>query len=496
MRLAMKAWRPETSGVLGIVCAALVLRLVFAVGFVGGYPQDDSIYVTVARSIVHGGPDLGRYQTISSNLVVNPAEIFAFRVGYIYPLALFFRLFGEGDSSAIWPALLSSLACIVVTAGLAAELFGWRVALCAALLLATLPHDILLSTRVLADAPVGLWSAAGALALFVGLRTAQVRYFTVCGAACGIAYLVKDTGIVRFLIAAAVVAGHAIEKKQWSVIGAYVTGFLACMFLEGAWYQAKTGHFFLHPLIAHSVSVYKYTREPTFSLVALPLLRVEWVEEFFLIGAVLLGFAKETYEQFSGFGLTYWVAAAGLVWTAISPPDPRARVLAAFAVLVYLYLECGPVGVAIDRGTVVYRGIYKHLRYVSALNPLAMPFAGLMLGEIWRRHRGLAVGDTGADRRWSAVAAPRLQNLEGQPTRHAGGGGVPHVVQRPRVHGLPRRRQSSLSLGKLVQWRAIPGPSGRSGSERASRRLCRPGWKPRNRSALGLGPEGDPVLGT
>jgi hypothetical protein len=141
--------------------------------------------------------------------------------------------------------------------------------------------------------------------------------------------------------------------------------------------------------VAHAVTVYKYTREPTSSLVTLPFLRVEWVEEFFLIGSVLLGFTKETYERFSGFGLTYWTVLAGTVLAWRQPLDARVRMLAAVALLAYLYLEFGPVGLAFEHGTLIYRGVYKHLRYVSLVNPLAIPFAGLALAEIWRRQRVL-----------------------------------------------------------------------------------------------------------
>ncbi len=390
----MKVWRAETGGLFAVLCGALIIRLLFAVGFVGGYPQDDGIYIGIARSIAHGALDLSRYKTISPGFVANPAETFTFRVGYTYPLALLFRLFGEGDASAIWPGLLSSLAGIAVTAALTAELFGRRAGLFAALLLATLPHDILSSTRVLADAPLGLWVAAGALALFIGWRTAHVGWFIACGLMLGVGYLVKDAGIVLFLFIAPFVAGYAVPGRRWPVLAAYIAGFLLCLFLEGLWYQARTGHFFLHPLVAHSVTVYKYTQEPHSSLQVLPFLRVDWVEEFFLIGAVLLGFAKETYYQFSGFGLTYWVIAAGLMWTVIRPSDPKVRILLALAVSVYLYLEFGPVGLTMEHGTLIYRGIYKHLRYVSLLNPLAVPFAGLALAELWRRHRGFAVAVT------------------------------------------------------------------------------------------------------
>jgi 4-amino-4-deoxy-L-arabinose transferase-like glycosyltransferase len=283
---------------------------------------------------------------------------------------------------------------IAITATLASELFGRTAGLFAALLLATLPNDILSSTRILADAPLGAWTSGAILALLIGWNSGHLASFALCGLMLGIAYLVKDTGLVVFVLLAPLVLAYAMVTRRWRLLGGYLTGFLLCIVLEGLWYQFHTGHFFLHPLVAHSVTVHKYTKEPVASLVTLPFLRVDWVEQFFLIGPVLFGFAKETPYRFSGFGVTYWLIGAGFVWCASRSSDRRVQVLLALVAVIYLYLEFGPVGVTLEDGVLVYRGIYKHLRYASVLTPLAMPFAGLVLALLWARHRGVAIAAT------------------------------------------------------------------------------------------------------
>src|SRR4051794_4855145 len=80
-------WRIHAPSLLAILGAALALRLIFSVGFVAGYPQDDGIYITLARSIVHGQLDLGHYRSIPPDYVANPAETFTFRPAYTYVLA-------------------------------------------------------------------------------------------------------------------------------------------------------------------------------------------------------------------------------------------------------------------------------------------------------------------------------------------------------------------------------------------------------------------------
>src|SRR5882672_5642645 len=141
--------------VLLILCGAVVLRLLFVVGFVGGQPQDDGIYINLARAIDHGYSNLDRFQHAGRDVLANPADTFVFRVVFVYPLPPCFWLFGEGDRSAICAALVGALAGIAAWAAIAGEIFGRRAGVFTGVLLATLPHDILYSTRVLADTMFG-----------------------------------------------------------------------------------------------------------------------------------------------------------------------------------------------------------------------------------------------------------------------------------------------------------------------------------------------------
>src|SRR5262245_19788524 len=86
------------------VAAALIIgaaaRLWFTVGFVGAFPQDDGIYLNAARMLAAGADIVGHFHDLPPGYLANPAENYAFRAAYVYPLSWSFRLFGEGDASS------------------------------------------------------------------------------------------------------------------------------------------------------------------------------------------------------------------------------------------------------------------------------------------------------------------------------------------------------------------------------------------------------------
>ena len=94
-----------------ILVVAAIIRIIFCVGFVGGQPQDDGLFINSARNIVNGyfPVNLQHYKSIGSQYIANPAESFGFRLAFVYPLAVCFYFFGEGDFSASLFPLVCSL---------------------------------------------------------------------------------------------------------------------------------------------------------------------------------------------------------------------------------------------------------------------------------------------------------------------------------------------------------------------------------------------------
>ena len=168
---------------------ALILRLVF---FIGLCVADDFTYCRFANMVLHGD----RYFS-SEN------EFRSLRWPTILPVVLSFWLFGVGDGAAVWGSLVYSLAGIVVLFWVGRHLFGARVGLYAALLLAVFPCDVVFATQLMPDIAIPLFMG---LSVFFFLKGDSVEdpkaamwYYGACGLAMLGAFLCRVTAVYHFL---------------------------------------------------------------------------------------------------------------------------------------------------------------------------------------------------------------------------------------------------------------------------------------------------------
>ncbi len=126
--------------------------------FVGMVWSDDYDYAQLAVMIVEG-----RFNPVD----IGPYNLYAWRFVMIYPLALFFKLFGSTSENVavIWP-MLSSLGTAALLYFIGRKLFDSKTGLVAALLHILYPADILFATSVLTETPFNLVIAFSML-LFV-----------------------------------------------------------------------------------------------------------------------------------------------------------------------------------------------------------------------------------------------------------------------------------------------------------------------------------------
>ena len=134
----------------------IVLRVLCFSGF---YGSDDGAYAELAYLMATGQFDR------SAN---KGDPVFPLRLGLLAPTVLGFKLGGPNEKVMIaYPFILSMLSIILVFfAGRA--FFNTQVGLMSAAILAILPIDINMASRLLPDLPASFWGALGVLCLYLG----------------------------------------------------------------------------------------------------------------------------------------------------------------------------------------------------------------------------------------------------------------------------------------------------------------------------------------
>ncbi|MPZ24843.1 MAG: phospholipid carrier-dependent glycosyltransferase, partial [Dehalococcoidia bacterium] len=108
-----------------------------------------------------------------------------------------FQFVGVSDLSArLLVALGFGMGSVILTGLLAKELYGPRVGLVAAAILATMPYHVVVSRQVLVDVPMAFFVLLALLAVAKGSKTRSGAWLVVAWAATGAAVLSKETGVL------------------------------------------------------------------------------------------------------------------------------------------------------------------------------------------------------------------------------------------------------------------------------------------------------------
>src|SRR4029079_3905454 len=119
-------------------------------------------------------------------------------------ISLIFRSFGVLDNVArVIPSALGILT-VLVTYLIGKQLYGTKVALIAALVLAFLPYHIILSRQVLLDVSLTFFFALTLYFLIRYLKRPQdVQWLFLVGASAGLSFLSKEVGIFALIVSIA-----------------------------------------------------------------------------------------------------------------------------------------------------------------------------------------------------------------------------------------------------------------------------------------------------
>jgi len=351
----MKVLRPHWP-LLPLLLLAAGLRLVF---FTGLLASDDTAYASNAIALHDGSFSLGDMTTM--------------RVALNAAAAVSFALLGMSEFSLGVPALIASLLTLPVVYAIAHLLGGRNAAVIAGLLYALSPLNILNSSSLLPEVPMGFCVALAFLLFLLGFRTSAVgKAFALgllSGAAIGLGYLVKEPAA---LVVGAFALGGLIKLAQgdrsaW-LYALPVCGFAAIFAAETAVHFALTGellHRFRGIALYQGEAVLRSEQERR-------------LQSFWL-------YPRNMFLVLNQVGLLFYLlVSVGVIALLRRWQTPLLVVL--WLLIPFLYLEFGSTSLT------SYNPLPKQPRYLDPLTAPATILLGLWLTQYLRSRNARAAG--------------------------------------------------------------------------------------------------------
>ena len=375
-----------------IVLFALVLRVLFFVGFAGGDPQDDGIYLNICKDILKTGfPNhIVQKQQILTQHIINPIYIFPSRLVFVYCTALSLYLLGVNDFAAAFFPLVCSMTSIWLSYKIGALVFTRRTGLYAALVLCLCPLDIIFSTRITPDVPIACFILAGIYFLLKGLLKGNSADYIFSGFFFGFGYLVKETVLIGLLCAGVIIVVAGVHGKWFPMKSFWiVVGILVVLWLEAFYYQSITDFPLLRPMLIRKVYKIKYAQEWRNVIEC-----IDWKWFVFQYPRnTLLQHSKSMLNLFRPmqevhcFGLFFYpavISACFLIWRRL----PNTWIVLTWFFVAFLFVEFGPLEINFGKQPlIVYNLIEKQSRYLTVLCAPAALLVGVWLQSVGIRYR-------------------------------------------------------------------------------------------------------------
>ena len=186
--------RVEPSARSGRFGSAILLALVGIAGLalrignldVVGLNSDESVYAGQGGALLEVG--------------ALPEHFSIFRAHPLllqFTMGIVFRAVGQSDLAArMTVAVLFGLGSVAVSYLLARELYGHRIALASAAVLATMPYHVVVSRQVLVDAPMAFFAVGGIYFAARAARTRERRDLYLSFLACALAAISKEIAVL------------------------------------------------------------------------------------------------------------------------------------------------------------------------------------------------------------------------------------------------------------------------------------------------------------
>jgi len=334
---------------LALLALAGVLRVTF---FTGLLASDDTAYAFRALSMLNGAFEPG-------------ASMTAMRIVLDSTAAASFGLFGVSEWTLGLPALTASLLTLVIVYCIAFMVDGRVAALVAGLLYAVSPLNVLYSSVLLPEVPMGFFVALGVFLFLLGLRAFPSRGAIAMtlgsGLAIGLGYLVKEPAALvlgAFLLMGLARLAHG-DRHAW-LYALPIVGFAALFAVETAAYWVSSGEL-LHRfrLIAH----YQGTA-------ALGSENVRRLQSLWL-------YPRSMFLVVNQVGLLFYLVCGGAALALLKRwRTPWLIVL--WLVIPFLYLQFGSTSLT------SYDALPKQPRYLEALTVPAVILIGVWAAECFR----------------------------------------------------------------------------------------------------------------
>jgi len=266
---------------IGFVILALAVRLYYNSGplYVLG---DEGIYLNIiSQSVVFKSHPLSLLMYRNANFsnpletIFNPANIFKFYAGFLYPELLINDIFSYSAANVIYYVTFWSLIECIFLFLIIEAISNRRAAIIGALLFSFFPLDVILSIRVLPIIPM-IAMLTIAVYLFIKRKKSEKTktkyiYSLLSGFFVGLAYLVHPEGVILlpFLILyslVTIISNKSVFREEIRNISFTVIGAFLAFSITGIWYFMITGNFFLYPEVDHNVFLYQSRTQSLYNI--------------------------------------------------------------------------------------------------------------------------------------------------------------------------------------------------------------------------------------
>ncbi|MEA3458234.1 MAG: glycosyltransferase family 39 protein [Candidatus Thermoplasmatota archaeon] len=335
--------RGHLRALVAIMAIGLLIRILTFHGTVGA---DDLSIADHAIGIVEHGLTI-------------PQSHYSLRTGITIPLAGIFAVFGVGELQlAILPFTFSLLG-IYLAYQIGRHIAGHEVGLLSSLLLAIYPLDVLYSTRLFPDLPLGVTLA---LSFYLALKARESKcskaYLIASGVVWGYAYLIKVEAVFMGLV---FVAMALYDRAFWRQILFIILIFGAVVLAENIVYFINTGDILYRLQVIKKISM-KASKEYSMSQL--------WI------------FPKAWFITFYEFGLYYYFLFIASAWAVVK----RQKVLYLPLIWVSVYLIWLEFGTG-NPFAPIYSPKSHLLRYCVMINVPVVIIIGYFIWKIGILHK-------------------------------------------------------------------------------------------------------------
>ena len=321
-----------------ILVFALTLRLKF---FIGLNWSDDVNYVYLADQILKG-----KYK---------PSYMLSLRLMMIYPLALFFRVFGVSNLSATLYPLLTSLAEIVVVYTIAKLLFNDEVALTSAFILSIFPLHVIYATWIMPDVPLAFFLAFSVLLFLLAEKRNSKLLMLMSGMLGGMAYLLKLSGLMIFIFYFFIFLFKSFKRRKVELKYSLIfLGLFIILIAEGIFYYRMTGDFMLR---YHRGFLYFSEKER---------LKHEFQTKFDFYPKVMFNLDNSYRFMFTNpytyFGFFYFIVIISIIYF-LKKKERKTMFPIAWFLIMFFYLQFGSMSF---KEYIPMHRLTRHLTVLSA----------------------------------------------------------------------------------------------------------------------------------